>query len=547
MVNNLNELSAVYKQNIAEAEMQGPAEQQQRVTQIVKAVRYRARKEGVELAKAYNDYIGSVQATSTERQAVKEKLGLTGGAAHKEEVEYVEESGVGYEAGKPAEKLGAVTGISKSEQEAARERIKAKMAAKKAAKKVAESSYDPMEDPDFDHDEAEENRGVSGKNNPKGGKALGKKKKVVNKEEVSNWREEFIFEVDEPETDTENEKQIKEKKVKNKVVINPPMKEAFDAIGGTILEITEVHRPPHGWKSYGGYEKEPAKVDATADRIDAIRRSINTNKKKKEKVEEEMGSAANTQMQNVQRRQLQLDRKKLEIRKKLMSQKQTSAADSTVASEEVEHINEMPYQVMGSPTGGKEKKIGKPVKSKKYADARASELADTHKKTGGQYRSQYVEDVEQVEEGIKSALAGAGLAAAVAAGGVGKAPKPAPQSQSSSAQVQSSKPSAKEIWAKKHPGLAAKEASTKKPSSVKSQLSDIRDMISRSKERQQQNNSFEPEGNLVDEKLNLKKADMGDVVKDFYKSDAPQFKGKTKKERQKMAIAAKLSAERGEN
>ena len=50
---------------------------------------------------------------------------------------------------------------------------------------------------------------------------------------------------------------------------------------------------------------------------------------------------------------------------------------------------------------------------------------------------------------------------------------------------------------------------------------------------------------VVDEKMNLATADMGDVVKDFYKSDAPQFKGKTKKERQKMAIAAKLTAERG--
>ena len=49
----------------------------------------------------------------------------------------------------------------------------------------------------------------------------------------------------------------------------------------------------------------------------------------------------------------------------------------------------------------------------------------------------------------------------------------------------------------------------------------------------------------LDEKIDLKKSDMGDVVKDFYKSDAPQFKGKTKKERQKMAIAAKLTAERG--
>ena len=43
--------------------------------------------------------------------------------------------------------------------------------------------------------------------------------------------------------------------------------------------------------------------------------------------------------------------------------------------------------------------------------------------------------------------------------------------------------------------------------------------------------------------VNLKKDDMGDVIKDFYKSDAPQFKGKSKKKRRQMAIAAKLSAE----
>ena len=49
----------------------------------------------------------------------------------------------------------------------------------------------------------------------------------------------------------------------------------------------------------------------------------------------------------------------------------------------------------------------------------------------------------------------------------------------------------------------------------------------------------------VDEKLNMDKASMGTVIKDFQKSDAPQFKGKSQKKRQVMAIAAKLSAERG--
>ena len=54
----------------------------------------------------------------------------------------------------------------------------------------------------------------------------------------SDWRSELI-EVTDGETDKET---VKEKKVKNKIVINPTlgMKEAIEAIGGTILEVTEI-------------------------------------------------------------------------------------------------------------------------------------------------------------------------------------------------------------------------------------------------------------------------------------------------------------------
>ena len=48
----------------------------------------------------------------------------------------------------------------------------------------------------------------------------------------------------------------------------------------------------------------------------------------------------------------------------------------------------------------------------------------------------------------------------------------------------------------------------------------------------------------LEEKLNMDKASMGTVVKDFQKSDAPQFKGKSQDKRRAMAIAAKLTAER---
>lgn len=51
------------------------------------------------------------------------------------------------------------------------------------------------------------------------------------------------------------------------------------------------------------------------------------------------------------------------------------------------------------------------------------------------------------------------------------------------------------------------------------------------------------EAEQIDEKLSAK-SPMGTYIKDFKKSDAPQFKGKSAKKRQVMAIAAKLSAER---
>ena len=54
-----------------------------------------------------------------------------------------------------------------------------------------------------------------------------------------------------------------------------------------------------------------------------------------------------------------------------------------------------------------------------------------------------------------------------------------------------------------------------------------------------------PATDYLNEKINLKKAKMGDVIKDFQESDAPQFKGKSKAKRRIMAIAAKLQAERG--
>ena len=61
------------------------------------------------------------------------------------------------------------------------------------------------------------------------------------KEGKSNWRDDLsdLIEVA-PMTDTESEKKIKEKKIENRIKINPKLGEAVEEIGGEIIEMTEV-------------------------------------------------------------------------------------------------------------------------------------------------------------------------------------------------------------------------------------------------------------------------------------------------------------------
>ena len=155
-----------------------PEEVKSRVTQMTKAIRYKARKEGGNLFKAFNDYMGSQSGiSSSERQLVKQKLGLS--------------------------------------------------------------------------------------------------------ERYSSWRDELELRevVDVPssgaKTDKEMEKTIKEKKVNNKIVINPTMQEAFDEIGGTILEVVEIEE---------GYKEIDKKKETAMYRRagNLARTSLSSKGKKKE-------------------------------------------------------------------------------------------------------------------------------------------------------------------------------------------------------------------------------------------------------------------------
>jgi hypothetical protein len=271
-----------------------------RVRQAVYDIRYRSKREGVKVDQAYGQYMGHTTMTGPEKLAVKEKLGLVNPTPVKEEkeehkdhkyqirvtdketgrsyvrratrekinqlrsnpnIKSVEMTGYGkaYDAevshGKQTAEVKSGKGLDPVGHEDKdidndgdhdktdkylinRRKVRSSEISKKSHG-VSEGKgwYDPMEDPDFDHDEAEANRGVSGKNNPPGGKAAkSSKDKKVRKEGFSNWRSDLREVVDEIE-----EKQIKEKKVKNKIVINPTLKTeemsaAIDDIGGVLLE-----------------------------------------------------------------------------------------------------------------------------------------------------------------------------------------------------------------------------------------------------------------------------------------------------------------------
>ena len=67
------------------------------------------------------------------------------------------------------------------------------------------------------------------------------KKKKVKKESFSNWRTDLREITSDAEAVAiDNQPEIKEKKVKNKIKINPEFKEAVKEMGGELLEVTEV-------------------------------------------------------------------------------------------------------------------------------------------------------------------------------------------------------------------------------------------------------------------------------------------------------------------
>ena len=149
--------------------------------------------------------------------------------------------------------------VPQKDADAARERLLAKARAKRA--KMSEA-LDPVgqEDADIDNDGDTDKTDKYLHNRRKAiGKAIKKKKGIKEghcdeegvecsdvekkkdskksmKEGYHNWRQDLIEVMD----DVEDQKEVKEKKVNNKIKINPELGEAVEEIGGTLIEMIEV-------------------------------------------------------------------------------------------------------------------------------------------------------------------------------------------------------------------------------------------------------------------------------------------------------------------
>ena len=189
---------------------------------------------------------------------------------------YLETVRESYKVEPPKEKLKTdrdMFNIPKDEQEAARKRLLAKAAKKR--EQMKSEALDPVgkEDGDVNNDgkkdstdsylmkrrkaiakamktrkeELEMQEGLRDEDPEKGTedrKARLEKKRGMKmddhpqykKESFSSWRDDLREVMD----DVESNKKIKEKKVNNKVVINPKLGEAIEEIGGTLIEEVEI-------------------------------------------------------------------------------------------------------------------------------------------------------------------------------------------------------------------------------------------------------------------------------------------------------------------
>ena len=305
----LKELSNIYLQTLKEQEdgAAGEGQNPQQAADVgshAKAIRYQARRDNVPLPKAFNDYIAKNQLSGTERTALRQKLGF---------MESVEEKKCNHtEEGKECPEHG-MKGCPVDEQE---EKIGGGNLKKLAAK--ANKRIDADVDGDVDSDDPKSTEMGEFVPSPDGKKKV---KTKVRFEHVS-WREELRELVDvtssKPKTDEKSREKISEKRVKNKIVINPPqgMTEAIEEMGGQILEMVEIEEGDFPKDAPSIKDAKPAKK--TDVRYDPHMKVMAPTVKKEETGDSKPDAETKKQLaakEQMMRKQQLLSRQRLQMQK----------------------------------------------------------------------------------------------------------------------------------------------------------------------------------------------------------------------------------------
>jgi len=519
MSNNiLNDISAVYIAEVLEPKIKaggdgsskkvekgGTSEEAsaKRIRQAVYDIRYRAKREDIELAQAFNQYTGKSSMTGQEKSAVKEKLGL---AEEVEEIQEVEnqkfqvrvrdkESGKTYVRYATREKISQLRSnpnISSVEMtkygkpyEGERERgeYTSKVKAGKGLDPVGREDKDI--DNDGDHDKTD-------KYLLKRRKAIGKAI-ATRKEEFHSWRDSLTEIADELD---DKKKKIKEKNVQNKININPMMGESVQKLGGELLETEEFIGIFSDVVDVDYYHIDDKLIEQTLVEF-------------YEEIKEEYDL--------------------LEVRKAIIEEINIEIAILNEASVTYGHDTDT--------TNLKQTKMEKMKSAVKKAYTKGKTAYDS--KEGKRVRKKIKKGLYRVAKRISN-VADRGMQRLM---NVGEAITQMPGRETTPPAGTTAQQDDIQIK-QKDDALRKQMLARKKQMMMKQQTIDRQRLQAQQQGKLPIGNRTE-EVEQVDEKLNLKKAEMGEVIKDFYKSKAPQFKGFSKEKRREMAVAAKLTAERG--
>ena len=179
------------------------------------------------------------------------------------------------------------------------------------------------------------------------------KKSLGLSEKFSNWRSDLIEVIGEDDM----EPKIKEKKIKNKIKINPEMSEGFKKIGGTVVEMLEVIDYDENYK--------PLEIET----IDIIK----PEPLKKEEVELDEYASMSPQEVMLQKRKAQLDVMIAKKRKQSISKAGQKSDEPTktesVNEEESDAMKDRHLERGGMGARADYKKPPKNVKSAAISDA----------------------------------------------------------------------------------------------------------------------------------------------------------------------------------